>query len=256
MTTAQRTAEPATHEDPRVQRVAESIMRLAGPDATITLFGSRARGTARPDSDLDLLVELPAPDYSVARGDAEREAIMQRYLERTGDILQRSPGVVAGLEEPTGLTLDAYLVESQHSPTSFDVVALRYGDGFGKIHTDVDCGHPREDFCGDCHLCGRHREMHPMVAGSGHVMLCGSCRTAHLQWAEPLREMAADEAVMQIWSFIDREGKLPWFMQGNHRNCGPAGMEQPLQATARLLGLDGPRGRLGTSSAQVLRWGW
>ena len=256
MTTAQRTAEPAVHEDPRVQRVVATITEMAGRDAAITLFGSRARGTARPDSDLDLLVGLPAPDYSTARDNAAREAIMQRYLKSTGDVLQRSPGVVARLEEETGLTIDSYLVESQNSPTDFYVVPLRHGDGFGRIRTDVDCGHPAGDFCGDCHLRGEHREMHPLVEASGHVMLCGRCRTAYLHWAEPLREMAAEEEVTQIWRFIDREDRLPWFMQGAHRDCGPPGTEQLLDTTARLLGLEGPRGRLGTSSAQVLRWDW
>ena len=164
MMTTQETAEPTVSEDPRVQQAMETITKLVGDDANITLFGSRARGTARPDSDLDLLVKPPVPDYSVASNDAERETIMQRYLKRTSKLLLQSPGVVAGLEEATGLTLDAYLVESQHSPTSFDVVPLRYGDGFGKIHTDVACGHPGKDFCGDCHLCGEHREMYPEVA--------------------------------------------------------------------------------------------
>ena len=256
MMTTQQTAEPAVSEDPRVQQAMETITKLAGPDATITLFGSRARGTARPDSDLDLLVELPAPDYSVASNDAERETIMQRYLKRTSKLLLQSPGVVAGLEEATGLTLDTYLVESQHSPTSFDVVSLRYGDGFGKIHTDVDCGHPMENFCGDCHLCSEHREMYPEVAGFGHVMLCRRCRTAYLHWAEPLREMKANEEATQIWRFMNEEGRLPWFMRTVHTDSGKPEMGQILQATAWLLGLDEPRGHLGASSAQILRWGW
>ena len=40
--------------------IAEAGRRLAAaaPDATVILFGSRARGEGRPDSDLDLLVAL------------------------------------------------------------------------------------------------------------------------------------------------------------------------------------------------------
>ena len=41
--------------------IAEAGRRLAeaAPDATVILFGSRARGEGRPDSDLDLLVIEP-----------------------------------------------------------------------------------------------------------------------------------------------------------------------------------------------------
>lgn len=47
------------------QRIAEAGRRLyqAAPDARVILFGSHARGNARPGSDLDLLViepELPS----------------------------------------------------------------------------------------------------------------------------------------------------------------------------------------------------
>lgn len=46
-----------SHEDP----IAEAARRLAAaaPDAKVILFGSHARGNARSDSDLDLLVIEP-----------------------------------------------------------------------------------------------------------------------------------------------------------------------------------------------------
>jgi predicted nucleotidyltransferase len=46
--------------DPRVSAVASGIA-AAIPEAQVRLFGSRARGTARPDSDVDLLITVPDP---------------------------------------------------------------------------------------------------------------------------------------------------------------------------------------------------
>jgi predicted nucleotidyltransferase len=43
------------HEPDLLRRMVEIIVRGADPQAII-LFGSRARGDARPDSDIDLLV--------------------------------------------------------------------------------------------------------------------------------------------------------------------------------------------------------
>jgi predicted nucleotidyltransferase len=44
--------------DPRISAVAAGIAAVI-PEAQVRLFGSRARGTARPDSDLDLLITVP-----------------------------------------------------------------------------------------------------------------------------------------------------------------------------------------------------
>ncbi|MFN9692645.1 MAG: nucleotidyltransferase domain-containing protein [Synechococcaceae cyanobacterium] len=46
--------------DPRIRAVAAGIA-AAIPEAQVRLFGSRARGTARPDSDVDLLITVPDP---------------------------------------------------------------------------------------------------------------------------------------------------------------------------------------------------
>lgn len=42
---------------PPLDEIVETIRRELAP-ARVTLFGSRARGTARPESDVDLLIEM------------------------------------------------------------------------------------------------------------------------------------------------------------------------------------------------------
>lgn len=44
--------------DPRIPRIAAEIRRQI-PDCEVRLFGSHARGTARADSDADLLITVP-----------------------------------------------------------------------------------------------------------------------------------------------------------------------------------------------------
>ena len=50
-----------------IVRKAEQAIRSIEPTAEIILFGSEARGDARPDSDIDLLVLLPGEKMSVDR---------------------------------------------------------------------------------------------------------------------------------------------------------------------------------------------
>lgn len=56
--TAAMRATPAAAVDPRIVRIATAI-RAEIPQAEVRLFGSRARGQARPDSDADLLITVP-----------------------------------------------------------------------------------------------------------------------------------------------------------------------------------------------------
>jgi uncharacterized protein len=58
-TAARTTLTPADHIHARREQVRELLLAAGVRDAR--LFGSFARGTARPESDVDLLVELPTP---------------------------------------------------------------------------------------------------------------------------------------------------------------------------------------------------
>ena len=55
--------------DPRISAIASGIA-AAIPEAQVRLFGSHARGTARPDSDVDLLITVP--DHWLAGRDRVR----------------------------------------------------------------------------------------------------------------------------------------------------------------------------------------
>ena len=58
--TAGFSAPKASSIDPRITAVASGIA-AAIPEAQVRLFGSRAKGTARLDSDVDLLITVPDP---------------------------------------------------------------------------------------------------------------------------------------------------------------------------------------------------
>ena len=53
-------------EDPILQEIVRRIVEVANPDRII-LFGSRARGDARPDSDYDILIIGPSDEKSAYR---------------------------------------------------------------------------------------------------------------------------------------------------------------------------------------------
>ena len=86
--------------DPLVRAVVEQVVAEADP-LLVVLFGSRAAGTARPDSDIDLLVVMP--------DGTDRRAAMTRIgsrLCRPGvgiDLLVSTPSVLAARGDDPGL---------------------------------------------------------------------------------------------------------------------------------------------------------
>lgn len=66
----------SNEENSLIREMVETIVREANPDAVI-LFGSRARGDARPDSDVDLLIIEREP-FSPQR--SRRQETARLYL--------------------------------------------------------------------------------------------------------------------------------------------------------------------------------
>jgi len=64
---------------------AADLLHRAAPDATIILFGSRARGDAAPDSDVDFL--LVAPEVTSRRKEMARLSRLLRPLRIPADVL-------------------------------------------------------------------------------------------------------------------------------------------------------------------------
>ena len=76
------TARPSSYsyvvDEPLLRTIAAEI-QAAIPGAEVRLFGSRARGTERPDSDLDLLVTVP-DEWLAAHSRFEETGDLSRKL--------------------------------------------------------------------------------------------------------------------------------------------------------------------------------
>lgn len=86
--------------DQIVQRVTEKAKQVFPNLARLLLFGSRARGDARSDSDYDLLVVSPLPPGARNRAVALRIALLD--LDATFDIVVLTPAEFEALQTSSG----------------------------------------------------------------------------------------------------------------------------------------------------------
>jgi len=61
--------------------IKRALIERIGPDFRLILFGSRARGDADPDSDVDLMAILPDEAYTVPMREAVRSTVYNFALE-------------------------------------------------------------------------------------------------------------------------------------------------------------------------------
>src|SRR6266511_1916043 len=80
-----------TGTNPLAERIAEAAARLraARPEATVILYGSHARGDARPDSDVDFLMVYPQKPASAIREMVELTDLL-RPLRLRAEVLVAS----------------------------------------------------------------------------------------------------------------------------------------------------------------------
>lgn len=103
--TAQRAKWVATA--PPLDDIVRTIVERFAP-LRIVLFGSRARGDARPESDLDLLVIMESELSPTARASAVHEVFWPRRWSL--DVLVHTPAEIARMRETFGSlihTIDA-----------------------------------------------------------------------------------------------------------------------------------------------------
>jgi predicted nucleotidyltransferase len=87
----------ASVTDPVLARFRAAVVALYGDRLErIVLFGSRARGSARPDSDYDVVVFLK--DFSLA----DRHTEIGRLSRLTAEIIQDTGALIAALPYPAG----------------------------------------------------------------------------------------------------------------------------------------------------------
>ena len=92
--------------DPIMSRFRAALDRAYGPRLErVVLFGSRARGDARPDADYDVAVFLKDPESFGREADRIAE-IETEILYDTGAVINALPFKAGAYREPTGLMGD------------------------------------------------------------------------------------------------------------------------------------------------------
>lgn len=95
----------AMWEPQAIQNAARVLAAEAGPGAEVILFGSYARGEARPDSDLDFLVVVP--EQRDFRGESVRLMRALRPMKLYPDIIVMSrKDFVEWADAPTTLAFE------------------------------------------------------------------------------------------------------------------------------------------------------
>jgi predicted nucleotidyltransferase len=100
---------PQIFTDDRLGEIVQPILKVGNPQK-IVLFGSRARGEARPDSDYDILIVEPSTLPRYKRAVAYRRALTGLALAK--DIVVWTPEEVA---------------EWRNVPNAFSTTALNEG---------------------------------------------------------------------------------------------------------------------------------
>src|SRR5689334_6565464 len=80
-----------TMDEPLLREIVRRLVEAIDPERII-LFGSRARGDARPDSDIDLLVIKESNEPRHCRSVAGYRAL--DHIPAPADILWRTPGEI------------------------------------------------------------------------------------------------------------------------------------------------------------------
>jgi predicted nucleotidyltransferase len=93
-----------------LQEITQRIVDRFKPHKVI-LFGSRAAGTARSDSDVDLLVIMPAEGSAIQRAVAVKQVCRPRFVAM--DVLVKTPQEVAADLQQGHLWLRHILAEGR-----------------------------------------------------------------------------------------------------------------------------------------------
>ena len=86
---AMQAKEEVAQADPHALAIARAVQEAVAPEATVILFGSRATGRHRPDSDVDLMVLTDALNPHIAAQDAAVAA--RHYMEQNPPWLAVNP---------------------------------------------------------------------------------------------------------------------------------------------------------------------